>query len=74
MRPLYTDEVVELEQFLDLIEHPEKYGCRFDTGDPSTYQERAGHIIEPALATIRSLRTRKVPNLLGAVDNAERSR
>ncbi len=58
MRPLYNDEVLELEALLDVIEHPEKYGCRFDRGDPKTYQERAGNTVDQAAATIRSLRDR----------------
>ena len=63
MRPLYNEEVFELEEFLDLILNPEKYGCRFEKGDPATYQERAGHIIDTATATIQSLRDRQVRNL-----------
>ena len=58
MRPLYNDEVIELEALLDLIQHPENYGCRFECGDPATYQERAGNILDTAAATIRSLRGR----------------
>ena len=67
MKPLYSDEVLELEALLDVIENPEKYGCRFEQGEPATYQDRAGAIIDTAAATIRSLRTRKVPNLLGGI-------
>ena len=65
MKPLYTDEVIELEHFLDVVLNPEKYGCRLDKGDPATYQDRAGDIIDTAAATIKSLRGRDVPNLLG---------
>lgn len=69
MRPLYNDEVLELERFLDLVKHPEKYGCSFDKGDPTTYHDRAGQIIDTAAATILSLRTRNIPNLISGMGN-----
>ncbi len=59
MRELYTDEVLNLEAFLDLFLHPSKYGCRFDPGDLSTYQDRAGHIVDDARKCIEELRDRR---------------
>ena len=70
MRPLYNDEVIELERFLDVVLHPENYGCRIEITDPLAFV-RAQAIIETAARTIESLRGRNfVRNLYGGSEPA----
>ena len=53
------DEVIALMNFGDLFLNPKEYGCAFDKGDPATYQERAGHIIDAGIAAINGIRNSK---------------
>ena len=57
MRELYGDEVLELIQLADLLQHPGKYGCTFDRGT----NPEAARIIDTALASILSLPRRPYP-------------
>ena len=59
MRELYTEEVLELTELADLLQHPEKYGCKisFKRGR----RAEASRIIESAVASIARLPKRPYP-------------
>ena len=65
MRELYLDEVLELAKLIDFLQQPEAYGCRIDRGDPATYQERAGYIIDSAARIVGELPGRSEPRMSG---------
>jgi hypothetical protein len=48
-------QIRKLDRLMDFIHHPEKYGCRIDKGDPETYQDRVGKIIEDADGVVDDL-------------------
>ena len=46
---LSREDMIDLWTVMKVFRNPEKYGCRFDLGDPETYQKRVGWIIDDAM-------------------------
>ena len=46
---LSREEMIDLWTVMRIVRTPEKFGCRFDQGDPETYQERVGWIMDDAM-------------------------
>ena len=52
------EDMLASGNLVDLFEHPERYGVRIDGGDPETWAERAGNIVDEARSRLDDLRSR----------------